>query len=689
MLFRRLSACTVLFAFAAHAAAQPGPQLVTVFPPGAKAGGTVDVTVAGSGFDGNEKLLFSGKGFTAEPVGKAITDPKAPKGQAASRITFKVTAPKGAGTFDVRVVSKNGLSNPRTFAVSDTSEVNETEPNSDVPQAQKVELETTVNGVISAPTDVDFVSFKAKAGQNVVVACLTSSIDSRMQADIMVTTSDGKQLAANRGYRDGDAVLDFKAPADGDYFVRVAQFAYTTGGPDHFYRLTITAKPWVPATFPPVAAKGAPVNSVPVPPTAAMIDAFDSADGFSGNPLLAGANPLIPCNGKNGSVAEAQELKLPADVAGRIAKKGERHWYKFDAKKGDVWTLEVFAERIGSPVDAFFVLTDDKGKTIVEQDDGEATMSPNQFYTKGEDPARYRFAVPADGTYRVMVSTREAAVQYGVRDQFVLRIAKENPDFRVCVMPLTPHVPDAGTLTKGGAVVFTAFVFRFDGFADPIELVATNLPKGVNCPRQVIGTGQSRGTLVLTCDKDAADWEGFVRIEAKSGDKKYAVRPFTVTWPVPNAQANQIPNTPLLSRMDRGDGLAIAVRGEAPFALTPTETKLTVKPGGKLEVTLKVSRKDTFKDAIAIVSAHPSFGPRPQGNQPFPPVGTSQPGGTELKLSVDVLGTLPSGEHTLVLRALSAAPPPKGNNQPARAIVNYALVPITVTVEGAPTPKKK
>jgi hypothetical protein len=237
--------------------------------------------------------------------------------------------------------------------------------------------------------------------------------------------------------------------------------------------------------------------------------------------------------------------------------------------------------------------------------------------------------------------------------------------------------------------VFTAFVFRFDGFSDPIELTATNLPKGVSCPRQVIGTGQSRGTLVLTCDADAADWDGFVRIEARSGDKKYAVRPFTVNWPLPNAQANQIPNAPMLTRMDRGDGLALAVRGEAPFALTPTETKLTAKPGGKLEVTLKVTRKDTFKDAIAIVSAHPSFGPRPQNNNPFPPVGTSQPGGSEIKLSIDVQGTLPSGEHTLVLRALSAAPPPKGNNQPARAIVNYAVVPITVIIEGGSAPKKK
>ena len=86
---------------------------------------------------------------------------------------------------------------------------------------RKIELNTTVNGVISTPTDVDFVSFKAKAGQNVVVYCLTTSIDSRMTADLMVSGPDGKQLASNRGYRGGDAVLDFKAPVDGEYLVQV------------------------------------------------------------------------------------------------------------------------------------------------------------------------------------------------------------------------------------------------------------------------------------------------------------------------------------------------------------------------------------------------------------------------------------------------------------------------------------
>ena len=710
-MFRRTVAALVGLLFAGYASAQSGPQVLTVFPPGAKAGATVEVTFSGNGFDGNEKLLFSAKGFTSERVGTA-PPPKQPQpGPPSTAVKFKVTAPKDAsGMYDVRVVSKSGLSNPRAFVVSGTTDVVEVEPNNDVSQAQKIEIETTVNGVISAPTDVDYTAFKAKAGQNIVVYCLATSIDSKMQADLMVSGPDGKPLASNRGYRGGDAVLDFKAPTDGEYLVRVSQFAYTTGGPDHFYRLTVTTGGWVDALVPPLETdavtpftRNGPADKIDnkgrdlegklqssrlTSPTAAMIDAVDhprSAPG--GNLLLAPQAPVVLDNAKNGTAADAQEVKAPCDVAGRIAKKNERHWYSFAAKRGEVWTLEVFAERIGSPVDAYFVLTDAKGKVITEQDDGADTLSPNQFYTKGDDPARYRFVVPADGTYKVMVSTREAGVQFGVRDQYVLRIAKEKPDFRIAVMPFSTHLPDAGTLTKGGGTVYAVFVFRFDGFNDAIELSAGMLPKGVKCPKQVIGPGQIRGALALTCDKDADEWEGFVTIYATSGERTRTARPFTVTWPATGLQPNQVPNSPMITRMDRGDGLALAIRGDAPFTLTPVEPQVIPK-AGKIEVTLKVNRDAKFKDAIQIFAATPNFGPRQQGNQPLPAVGTAQPASTEIKISVDVPPALPPGTHTLVLRGQSAAPQPKqpGNVVP-RAALTYAAVPITIVVEGAP--KKK
>ena len=67
----------------------------------------------------------------------------------------------------------------------------------------------------------------------------------------MVSAPDGKPIATNRGYRGGDAVLDFKAAIDGEYLVRVSQFAYTTGGPDHFYRLTVRTGPWIDAVMAP------------------------------------------------------------------------------------------------------------------------------------------------------------------------------------------------------------------------------------------------------------------------------------------------------------------------------------------------------------------------------------------------------------------------------------------------------
>ncbi|WP_439621081.1 hypothetical protein [Gemmata sp.] len=717
----RPAAVLALLLATGFATAQSGPQLHTAFPPGGRAGEPVEVTFTRTGFAGEEQLLFSAKGFTAERIGDTKPDPKADpkaKGQPATAVKFKVTPPKEPGVYDVRVVGKGGLTNPRTFVVGTLVEANEVEPNNDIGQAQKVALESTVNGVISAPTDVDYVGFKAKAGQNVVVACLASSIDSRLSADILVSTIDGKALAANRNYRGGDAVLDFKVPADGEYVVRVAQFAYTTGGPDHFYRLSISTAPWVEATFPPLYPSatgwtnygrnvggtdkdgqhtgsmkvpnetlmpgdwtGSLRTSRSVPPTAGMIDATDPSRQLDGNLSLLAYGSQVLDNDKNGTPEAAQALAPPCDVAGRIGKKNDRHWYTFDAKKGDVWTVEVFAERLGSQIDAFFVLTDDKGKVIVEQDDGLETLSPNQFYTKSEDPGRYRFVAPADGTYRLLVSARDAGIQFGVREQYVLRIAKEKPEFRIAVMPVTPHMPDAGTLARNGAALFTVFVFRMDGFAEPVTLEAKNLPPGVKCPQQTIPAGQTRGTLVLTADADAKDFGGFVTVTGTAGKLSSEARPFTVTWTPTGLQANQPPpNVPMLTRMDRGPGLALAVRGTAPFRLTVAETEARVKAGDKFDLTVKVARDAQFKDAVQVFSATPQFGPKPQGNNPAPPIATVAADKSEVKVSIEVPANTPPGAYPLVLRGVAGAAPPKGGN--ARPGPSYPTLPVAVVVEG-------
>jgi len=141
------------------------------------------------------------------------------------------------------------------------------------------------------------------------------------------------------------------------------------------------------------------------------------------------------------------------------------------------------------------------------------------------------------------------------------------------------------------------------------------------------------------------------------------------------------PNIPMLTRMDRGPGLALAVRGDAPFSLTPTEEEVTVKPGGKIELALKVARDEKFKDPIQIFSATPNFGPRAPGNQPPPVIVTVGADKTEAKISLDVPANTAPGTYTLVLRGQSPAPPPKGGQPIARAAATFPSVPVTVVVE--------
>ena len=164
------------------------------------------------------------------------------------------------GQYDVRVVHKWGVTNPRTFCVGDLNEVDEKEPNNDDTEAQRVEINTTINGVILTPTDVDFFVFAGKKGQRVVFSCLTSSIDSKARPMIEMFDRSGRRLAFNRNYNGNDALADAILPEDADYVVRVSDFTYTQGSPQHFYRLSISTAPWIDAVFPPMVEPGKPAQ---------------------------------------------------------------------------------------------------------------------------------------------------------------------------------------------------------------------------------------------------------------------------------------------------------------------------------------------------------------------------------------------------------------------------------------------
>src|SRR4051812_41007249 len=184
----RLRLCGALVVLAAAPAVGqpppglPAPRLDSLTPPGAKAGTTVaELTLTGADLDATEALLFSHPGIKAEvvPDPPPKVDPKDPKKAPPPPPKgpppppkFKVTVGPDVppGNYDVRATNKYGLSNPRVFVVGDLPEVMEKEPNNDAPEAMKLDLNTTVNGTISSPTDVDLFLIAAKKGQRIVLA---------------------------------------------------------------------------------------------------------------------------------------------------------------------------------------------------------------------------------------------------------------------------------------------------------------------------------------------------------------------------------------------------------------------------------------------------------------------------------------------------------------------------------------
>ncbi len=262
---RILAGLTVLAALAAQAAAQslPVARLFSVFPPGGKQGTSVDVTIAGADLEKVSQLNFSQPGVTAtqktQPPGLGQEGPQPVPGQ----FTITIAADAAPGICEMRALGKYGVSNPRAFVVGTRDELVEKEPNNAPEQATEVPLGTVVNGQANGASDQDYFKFTAKAGQRVIVDCWAYRIDSRMDPSLVLYDASGKELDRSRDAIRRDPMLDFTAPADGEYFVELHDFLYAGNG-EYFYRLRIGTDAHLDFVFPPAGRRA------PAKPTRSM-----------------------------------------------------------------------------------------------------------------------------------------------------------------------------------------------------------------------------------------------------------------------------------------------------------------------------------------------------------------------------------------------------------------------------------
>jgi hypothetical protein len=222
----------------------PVARIASIFPPGGKAGSTVEVTVAGNDLDDAMRLWFSNPAITSTQKLSAAGELEPGK------FIVAIASNAACALCDARVVGRFGISNPRAFVVGHQAEIMAPSTNTSPASAAELAPETIVNGRV-APGAPVWYRFNAKQGQRLFLECLSASIDSRMDATLLLWDPSGRELALDRT----TGLIDFTAPADGEYRLRIADFLHR-GGDDYFYRLALTAAPRVDFIFPPAGLPG-------------------------------------------------------------------------------------------------------------------------------------------------------------------------------------------------------------------------------------------------------------------------------------------------------------------------------------------------------------------------------------------------------------------------------------------------
>lgn len=473
----------------------PHAQLTSIFPPGGKIGTEFEVTVSGQDLDDATQLLFSIPQITATLKMSPPTQLQPKAKPAAGQFVVKIAPNTPPGIYEARVVSRFGLSNPRAFAVGTLEEVVEKESNNSPEKSVEVPVGTTFSGRVDA-SNYDYLKVPLKAGQRVLLDCVAERVDSRMNPTLVLLNPAGKELDRMRDTIHDDPVLEFTAPADGIYMVKIYDAVFA-GGADYFYRLNISSAPFIDFVFPPSGAPGSndkytlygrnlpggqpaagmsidgsPLQKLEVnialpadamstqrlPATTQMQPRRAFLDGFeyrhttpqgTSNPIVIyySRGPRVAEQEPNDTPAQATKVTLPCEIVGQFYPQHDLDYLQFDAKKGEHYSMEVISHRLGLDADPYLTISrvtkDDKGveqvKDIAQIDDPADRNGKigSEFDTSTDDPA-YSFTVPDDGTYRLMIRDQFGDGRMDPSYVYRLAIRPSEPDFRILVLDDSP-----------------------------------------------------------------------------------------------------------------------------------------------------------------------------------------------------------------------------------------------------------
>jgi hypothetical protein len=581
------------------------PVLSTIYPRGGQRGSEATIGFGGARLADAQEIICYSPGFQIVKL-----DAKDVIVQA----TIKIAADCKLGEHAFRVRTASGVSDLKTFWVGALPIVQEVEPNNEFAKPQSIPLNCTVHGAITSE-DVDYFAVEAKKGQRISVEIeavrVATDIGVGNIFDPYIAILDAKRFelatSDDTPLLKQDGCLSIVAPADGRYTIQVRESSYQ-GNPSCHYRLHVGTFPRPLAVFPLGGKPGEEVEvrfigdptgdikkkiKLPSQPDTKFILHAEDAGGISPSGLpfrvidLANVNEAEP----NDTVATATKGDVPCAFNGIIDKPGDIDFFRFPAKKGQVFDIHCYARRLGSPLDSVLIIFNGQGAAIAGNDDMPG--SPDSYV---------RFTAPADGDYLFSVTDH-------------LKKGGPTYTYRVEVMPVQPRVTVGIpvfslyqqerqwiVVPKGNRYATVVTTTRQD-WAGDLHLEGAGLPTGVKMTTDLVPTYMGSAPVVFEAAADAPLAGTLGEILPKAVDPKAApFKPrFTLrselTWGYPNLTpywAYTSPKTP------------VVVTEPAPFKVDIVEPKVPLVHNGSMNLKIVAERINGFKGPITI---YPIFNP--------------------------------------------------------------------------------
>ncbi|HUJ22223.1 MAG TPA: DVUA0089 family protein [Bryobacteraceae bacterium] len=514
-----VTACTLLL-FASGARGdvnlpELGPQVLSVFPLGARQGESLEVQILGRNLDSARDLTFARPDIQAQLLSSDFFSVKA-------RISVGPNVP--VGLHDYRLRTPRGT-HVGVFHVGALPRQNETEPNNDLQHAQPITLPVMIDGVVDN-NDYDVFRFHADAGQTLVFDVMATRAGSRLDSTITILDEHGAELDfIDDYYIQKDPYLSFAVKKTGDYFVRVAAATEPVatlfdGGRYSSYRLVAGAVPHMLHVLPAGARRGTTselkisglnlekVDRVVLGESLAegkVVSA--SADSFTVRmavpaAVVPGRYPLRAFAGsieaplqiqvvvsdleeKLATPARSREkpqsITFPVALSGAFDQPKARDFFAFDVRAGERLVFDVDSMKLGFLDDPLVALYTTDGKLLASHDD--------RLQQNGDEPPNLDsylvYTFEKAGRYVVMI--RDCAERGNPNYIYRLAIYPAHPDFDL--KALTPEL----TLFRGRTVPLPVRVRRFGGWSAPVEVWAENLPAGVTTEKM---TAEPKDTIV-------------------------------------------------------------------------------------------------------------------------------------------------------------------------------------------------